>query len=308
MRILLTTIAILLAASTALQAQVAAPKLNPFSTSIITASNPATLVWGGPTRAGIGYIDMTMTDRPVGGPDVEQATGSGGLLQFDWVGESLAFHAEALAITLDLIPAFGGGSIDIDNTVLGAAFQVGEMFSIGAGLESDLVSGTGFEEEETLPLLGATLRLGEVFYLGAAAGTETFKDLTGEVDYSVQRLGVGLHSRDGDFGYHLDVYQQTSDSASNTTGTSVDEEETMGWVVEVVLMGGLLLGIESSSTDETSPAGVAGDVVDHTMVSVGWAGSEGLSLILSVFEEETTDTAGNITEFAFTFLGVAWIF
>jgi hypothetical protein len=309
MRVLLTTIAILLAASTALQAQIAAPRLNPITPSIISASNPAVFVWGGPTRAGLGYFDMNLTDRPVGGPDTEIASGNGTQLQFDWVGESFAFHAETIAITLDLIPAIGGGTFEVDKDAIGAAYQAGGLFSIGAGLESGSISAQGFLEESSLPLLGGTLRLGEVFYLGAVLGTETVSDAAGDVDRSVQRLGIGVHSREGDFGYHVEVYQETSDSATNaTTGTSADQEETSGWGVEVVLMGGLLLGIESATTDDTSPAGVAGDVEDQTLVSVGWAGSEGLSIVLSVWNQEETATNGDINEFAFTFLGLSWIF
>lgn len=309
MRVLLTTIAILLAGSTALQAQIAAPRLNPIAPSVISISNPAVFVWGGPTRAGIGYFDMIVTDRPAGGPDTEAASGSGAQLQFDWVGESFAFHAEAVDISLDIIPAFGGGAFDLKSDSLGAALQVGGLFSLGAGLESFSLSISGSFEEESLPLLGGTLRLGEVFYLGAAMGTGTYKDFNGEVEHSVERLGIGLHSRETSFGYHLEIFHELSDSAFDlNTGTSVNKEDTLGWTVEVVLMGGLLLGIESATIDFTGPFGAAGGKQEQTTVTLGWAGPEGLSLVLSVWDMEESDTAGNITEFAFTFLGVSWIF
>ncbi len=57
MRILSIAIVALLAFAGALQAQIAAPRLNPTIPVSQSAFNPAVLSWGGPSRVGGGLFD-----------------------------------------------------------------------------------------------------------------------------------------------------------------------------------------------------------------------------------------------------------
>ncbi|MEE8434785.1 MAG: hypothetical protein V3S64_08365, partial [bacterium] len=90
MRTLRFTIATLLAASIifagAVQAQVAAPRLNPIKSD----SNPAVVPWSEASRVGVGFIESS---NKSGTPLTETSTGEGFTGQFRFVGENFAFHA-----------------------------------------------------------------------------------------------------------------------------------------------------------------------------------------------------------------------
>ena len=53
---------------------------------------------------------------------------------------------------------------------------------------------------------------------------------------------------------------------------------------------------------------------ESTVLSVGWSGLEGLSLVVSLHETESTDldpastNFGEVVEFTSTFVGAAWLF
>lgn len=333
MRTLWLLIAALLAFAGAIQAQIAAPRLNPvissttnfrFRSGSTKPFNPAVLPWSGPSRVGIGvFTDTTIDVTRLNQPTVEAASGDGALVQFHWVGEAFAFAAEFADHSLDVTAAFGGGSVDIESSLVGVAYQGGEVFSIGIGQQTREFSIDGEIEKETLPMIGATVRLGEVLYIGAAFGEATVEKVdpfstpavAGEVDRSVQRVGVGLFGRNDDFGWHLEVYKEEKDSAQDTvTGVQVDEEESTGGTVEVILFGGLLLGWESVDTDLIGINGVLNREEESTVLSVGWSSMEGLSLVVSLHETESIDLDpastdfGEVVEFTSTFLGAAWLF
>ena len=311
MRILSLTIAALLALAGGLQAQIAAPRLNPTIPVSISAFNPAVLSWGGPSRFGGGLFDV---DRTVTQGGVSQlfASGDGTMAQVRLVGEDFAFHAELISISMPLDPAIGVGSLDIDNSFVGVSYQAGEVFSIGVGMQRDEVSFPGGSEESSLPMVGGTLRLGETVFFGAAFGTETFSESPGgEVDHTVFRAGAAVHFRDQDSGYHLEAYIEDANSEIDAaSGTEVDKEEAVGITAEVVFGGGFLVGLEIVNADSTSPGAASPDgETEDTTISVGWAGSEGLAVTLSLIENEDTDVAtGDTATFEATLLSVAWLF
>ncbi len=191
MRTLWLLIAALLAFAGAIHAQVAAPRLNPViaesSRPFNAPSNPATLPWSGPSRIGGGLLDLEVEDAT----GTQILEGDGKMLQARWVGENFAVAAEVLTSDFEDVPP--PGAFDFDAFLIGAAFQWGEVFSIGVGLESEELSFGTFSEQETLPVAGATLRLAEVIYLGVATGEATLEEsvptFTEELDRTVTRLG-----------------------------------------------------------------------------------------------------------------------
>ncbi len=333
MRSIWLLVAAMLVFAGAIHAQVAAPLLNPVVSSTTNFRLPsgstkpfnvAVLPWSGPSRVGIGVFTDTTFDRTkLNQPTEEVASGDGTLVQFRWVGEAFAFAAEFADHSLDLTGNFAPGSVDIESSLVGVAYQGGEVFSIGIGQQTRELFIDGEIEKETLPMIGATVRPGEVLYIGAAFGEATVEQVdpfstpavSGEVDRSVQRVGVGLFGRNDDFGWHVEVYKEEKDSAQDTvTGVQVDEEESTGCTVEVILFGGLLLGWEHFDTDLIGTNGVINREDEFDVLSVGWSGMEGLSLVVSLHESESTDVDpasadfGEVLEFTSTFVGAAWLF
>lgn len=311
MRIIIMAVATLLAFAGAIHAQVAAPRLNPIaieSTAPIFfghPSNPATLPWSGPSRIGGGLLDLEEEDAT----GIQTLEGDGKMLQARWVGEMFAVAAEVLNSDFEDVPP--PGAFDFDAFLIGAAFQWGEVFSIGVGLESQEFSVGTFSVKETLPVAGATLRLAEVIYLGVATGEATVElsdpTFTGEVDRTVTRLGAAYFWRDDDRGLHLEIYREERDSEQSIT-LEASGKDSDGFTVEVVFSN-ILIGYESITTEFTTFAGADLGPDEETIISVGWAPGQGLALVASKSEIEERGPAGNlITTLDSLFIGVAWLF
>lgn len=291
MRTLWITFAGLLAALTvfvgAVQAQVAAPRLNTTIAASQSVFNPAVLPWSGASRIGGGVFDSATES---GTPLTETATGDGFMGQIRLVGENFAFHADMTTQTMKSTQA-GGGSSDTDSSLAAFAYQGGGIFSIGVALQQSSNVSTTSTIESSIPIAGISLRVGEKFFVGAAFGTESTDYGDPEFERPVFRAGVGLMSRGGDFAWHLEAYIENRDSDTDLTvpGTSITpKEETSGVTVEAVIFGGLLLGFESVSTDYSIPSGLFSGKNDKTTISVGWAPTEGLNI--AVFLQETENT------------------
>ncbi len=160
---------------------------------------------------------------------------------------------------------------------------------------------------------GATVRLGEIYFIGAATGTSTASDSgsTGETDTSVIQLGAGVHSRDADGGYHLEVFIENVGSAAGTTGPGIDKEESVGLTAEVIFGGGWLIGLElfnTDTTDPTDPTGLSDSKNEEMTISLGWAPGEGLAVVLSLSEQEEKPVGGGGIAADFTIISVAWMF
>ncbi len=311
MRIIIMAVAALLAFAGAIQAQVAAPRLNPIaieSTAPIFSphpSNPATLPWSGPSRIGGGLLDLEEEDAT----GTQTLEGDGKMLQARWVGEMFAVNAEVLNSDFEDVPP--PGTFDFDAFLIGAAFQWGEVFSIGVGFESEELSDATVSLQETLPVAGATLRLAEVIYLGVATGEATLEEsvptFTEELDRTVTRLGVAYLWREDDRGLHLEIYREERDSEQSITLEAFGKDSD-GFTVEVVFSN-ILIGYESISTESTNFAGVDLGEDEETIISVGWAPGQGLALVASKSEIESTDAAGIPTDTLDSlFIGVAWLF
>ena len=314
MRFLLLSIAALLALAGGPQALIAAPRLNPVAiestVAIFSPSpfNPAVLPWSGPSRIG-GAVAKVESDVTTAGTTLPLGEGEGRMVQGRWVGETLAVSAEAFTRELDLDPlTFGPGTVEFDSSLVGVAFQVGEIFSLGAGRQSFELSGNSPDvTTRTLPVAGATLRVREVIYLGAASGDETVEDIsTQEGDRTVTRFGVAYHWRDGDTGLHVEVYRQEIDAIA--TPITEEEQESVGFTVEVVFAN-ILIAFESFETESTDNTGAVTSEDKATTVSLGWAPSQGLAIVASLVELELNDiSAGQLFTFDTQSIGIAWLF
>jgi len=315
MRTIGLTLIVVFTCWAAVQAQVAAPNLNPLQLNPTSAWNPAVLSWDGPSRIGGSYVDASMDFSTTGFSLDDAIVGDGNALHLRLIGESLAFGADYWVVNMEIDQTLGGGDAEFGNTTVGVSFQIGETFSIGGGQESgDAKFGTDFSAD-TLPIVGATLRLGGTFYLGFATGTETTEEEDtsipgsfGEGDRTVTRFGVAYQMRDGANGLHVEVWREEGD-AINTAALTVGSEESTGVTVEVVFAN-ILIGFESISIEEVDPATGSVDGEENiTNIAIGWVPMEGLQIVASLLESEKIDITNNqILTFNILSAGVAWSF
>lgn len=312
MRLITIAIIFLTAFAGVLQAQVAAPRINPAANVTLSVFNPAVLPWGGPSRIGLGLLDLEIESQPAIGTPQSAASGDGSTAQVRLVGSNAAFHAEFVSFSLDVEAAFGGGKLDADATYWGVGYQWGEAFSIGLGVESSKITLQTTTEELSLPVFGATLRIQEMILVGAALGTETVGDGTNELERSVFMAGAAWYSRDKMGGIHLEVYVQNTDSGADaTTGQNADEESIVGYTAEVIFADYFLVGfqlIDRKVTDPTDPTGAGDTDNQETIFTAGWVDSQGLSFVLTASSDEETDAAQDVTENSALTVSVAYAF
>jgi len=303
-------------------AQVAAPRLNPNAFEADNAINPATVPWSGPSRIGLGILDGS-EERTVNGvttPDSEQK--SKYVVQGRYVGENFAVSAETAKVeyTSSNNPT---QSAEFDVAVVNGAFVIGEMFSIGIGLQNltgefkdSTAPADSNKAEFTLPQVGLALNF-DGFSLGASTGTETIKktsvsppaaDVQEEVDRKVTRAGVGYAMRDSDKGLHIEAFKETKEYADFTNLNDDNEEDSTGVVLEVVFAN-ILLGVEAVSTEKNDKTGKLSSEKDAKLFSIGWVPEQGLSVTVTVEQDETTNPFNStVSNEDSTFVGVAWLF
>ena len=317
------------------QAQIASPRLNPMETlranpffhptsdvvlfDSSSPFNPAVDIWRDASHLGVGvgnHDSSASVSGPQGNFDV--ATGDSQTVQLALVGEMFAFSARVANHDMEIDPGLGTGTFTIDTAHVGLSAKLGEILSLGVGFQSeenhDETQGPGNEItlKEEMPLGGVTLRLGEMFFVGGAYGTETVDAESPQGpasgDRAVTNIGVGIQTRDGDTGFHIEIYKSTEDLLElfEPGGNEVysSEGEKTGATLEVVFSN-ILLGVESlNSTSEVNnpfpPPGVpvlrTGESKE-TMLSVGWIPQEGLSLVVSATENELTEYNGDVVTY-----------
>ncbi len=298
-------------------AQIAAPRLNPVTIDsllvgpnrLIKAFNPAVLPWSGGSRVGLGLSDIDIEFSALG-TTTTISSGDGMMVQGRYVGESFALAAESYQP--ELVGTATGATSDYDGLLVAAAFRFEDMFSVGVSQQSAEVVDATSSDSATLPLVGATVRIGESFFVGLATGDETVENTTAgvstEADRTVTQYGVAYLTRDGENGLHLEYYRQTVDAINDPVYGTENEEESAAFTVELIFSN-ILVGYESLDNESTDATGAVVEDVGMTTISLGWAPEEGLSIVASLQEEETTDPA---TGFGFTVgtmvVAVAWSF
>lgn len=297
--------------------QIAAPRLNPVTIDsslvspnrLIPAFNPAVLPWSGASRVAVGRSDLEAEETVLG---ITQSTntGEGTVVQGRYVGESFALAAESYQLELTDIST--GALSDFDSSLVAAAFRFGDMFSAGVSQQTaENVNGTN-TDSATLPLLGATVRIGESIFVGLATGEETVENINAgvstEADRTVTQIGVAYLARDGENGLHLEYYRQTVDAIDDPSYGTEDEQESAAFTVELIFSN-VLVGYESMDNEISDTTGTVVEDVGLTTISLGWVPEEGLSIVASLQEEETTNAAsGNVFRIETTVIAIAWLF
>lgn len=322
-------LSVLIIFASAVQAQVAAPRLNSIIPEAPDAFNPATLPWSGPSRVGSQLMYESTKEATVN--DVTTTTGEGEgkyNVQGRYVGETFALSAEALKID-STFPNVSSTMVD-EASMVNAAVLLGDMFSIGVGQQNSnhFVDDTDavilapvpatWEVDSALLQVGLTAQLFEGFFLGGSAGTDTITHTattsTGfyaseEQDRSVKRMGVAYFARDGDGGFHLEAYKEIKEFVEFTDADLGIEEEidTTGVVLEVVFAN-ILLGVESIGSEFSDATSVAWELTDQAF-SIGWVPEEGFSVTATVRQAETTyPYSTGVENEESSFVGIAWLF
>ena len=335
--------AFLLATATATQGQVAAPRLNPVIPESGGIINPATLIFGGPSRIGLGLASDRTFEETNNGKTTTVAEGDGKFLgQGRFVGDFFAIGVEIGRVELTLPGTDFTG--EINGSMVNATLQFGEILAIGIGQQNTELIRKGtfidfpippflapFEivEERSLPMVGASLRLADSFFIGVASGSETFNisvfvDISPvppliiigseEVQRDVTRFGVGYFSRDLENGLHVEVYQEEREAVDlinpdvNLLLPILAGEETIGATLEVVFTN-ILIGLEKISTKFTNLTGAVIKEKKEQGISLGYAPANGFSIVLTRTDTENTFAGTENTENSeITFLGIGWLF
>ncbi len=292
-QIWLIAVALLVMAG-AVQAQVAAPRLNPHAVEgtrvtpnqVLKAFNPAVLAWNGPSRIGIMVKDLEGTDHQ-GGTKTPAVTGDGQVFQGRFVGDIVAFSAEVYHMDLDDLGG-GSGTFTFDGLTLALSFRIGDVISLGIGQQSGNFAFVTGDESQSMPSAGLTVRLGGLLYLGAAAGTETLDRTTAEADRSVSQVGVALHSDMEGSGYHLEVYKHNAAAIDDPLFGTEDEVDTTAFTAEVKFAD-LLLSVEQYKSEAVDTGGIVQEEVKETVATVGWVPMPGFMITAGLVKEKETD-------------------
>ncbi|MCZ6534292.1 MAG: hypothetical protein O7A08_15180, partial [SAR324 cluster bacterium] len=251
MRFSLSIITLLALLAGTVQAQVAAPPLQPLFGG--TTDNPAAMQWAGYSFAGGAVFsgDQTATDSagapiPAAAADVDAA-----LAELRVVFDSFSFGATVVNFEFKG-SGFAGESTE---TAVGFAFLIGDMFSFGLGVENaedkETFGGPVIITEFSLPVAGISVRLGEVIFLGVSGGTETATGnfFTGEFKRNVRRAGVALYTAPGNFQTHLEVYAEARDPFV-TSATDFSNDTKLTGMMAEILWGSFLLAVNATSETE----------------------------------------------------------
>ncbi|MCZ6626786.1 MAG: hypothetical protein O7E56_01025, partial [SAR324 cluster bacterium] len=247
MRFSLAIITLLALLAGTVQAQVAAPPLQPLFGG--TTDNPAAMQWAGYSFAGGAAFsgDQTGTDSagapiPAAAADVDAA-----LAELRVVFDSFSFGATVVNFEFKG-SGFAGESTE---TAVGFAFLIGDMFSFGLGVEKsevkNIFGGITDTSEFSLPLAGISVRLGEVIFLGVSGGTQTGQGTNPpEFKRNVRRAGVALYTAPGNFQTHLEVYAEARDPFV-TSATDFSNDTKLTGMMAEILWGSFLLAVNATS-------------------------------------------------------------
>ena len=186
------------------------------------------------------------------------------------------------------------------------------MVAVGVSTQPGEIGDATETTSANMHLLGATVCIGESIFVGLATGEETVENINAgvstEADRTVTQIGVAYLARDGENGLHLEYYRQTVDAIDDPSYGTEDEQESAAFTVELIFSN-VLVGYESMDNEISSATGTVVTDVGLTTISLGWVPEEGLSIVASLQEEETTNAAsGNVFRIETTVIAIAWLF
>lgn len=317
------------------QGQIAAPRLNTVIQAAGTPFNPGVLSWN--ERSLVSFLvvpDVTVEDEDqTTGAITPLGSGSGAGLGVRLIGETFSFAVEAFGVEIDAEPIVNpplGAKFETGDSLLVFSAKIGDTISVGIGLEgfedkdTDNNTGVSATVEGGLGNIGGVWMLTDTFFLGGSVGSETVKDDNFgtpalEADHNIARIGAGWYWRDGDGGFHAEVYKEKMEVLEFRDNNGIlqfaEEEDSTGVTLEV-LFSNFLLGIESlkSTIDTLDPFALPQRVKieeEEVTLTLGWMPEDGLSIALAlVGSEETDDDPTNTTleRIEAAVIGVSWAF
>ena len=209
-------------------AQVAAPSFSPgtarvvrldifgFNSATFTPDNPASLMWGAPTRLGLGAVQLESRDNYAG-----YFTGA------RLVGMAMAFGVEYLAFENT------GDSIEHAEQIVNIQFasKVFDFLSWGFGQEYVTVEDRRGKRDLSSVTIGASSNIADFIYLGFAIGHDAVKENrpTGNLFYDrdFRMYGAALRTS-GDYRLYLDLSLLDKDDFDHPFGNDGGYAATTG--------------------------------------------------------------------------------
>lgn len=285
--------------------QVAAPRMNSLQIESPFPYNPAVLPWSPNTRITLGSATTSAT-QSVAGITSDLASGSGSLVQFRLLGNTISIMAEVLNLGLSIEPALGGGDVSIDNTLVALSYQIGGWLSFGIGSRTNQFSDPISADKSAATTFGTGVRLWDNFYFGYSVGNISESNSLGESSRPVSTYGLAIQWREGPEGMHLEGYVENRGDTS--APLFIESEVVTGAIVEAILFN-LLFSFESISNKISDAAGSTVRTVDDSIASFGWLPEDGFTIGVTIHRTKETDIAtGNATFIDTTFLNLGWMF
>lgn len=285
--------------------QIAAPRMNSLQIESPFPYNPAVLPWSPNTRITLGSVSTTAS-QSTAGVTSDLADGSGSLVQFRLLGETISIMAELLSTDLTIDPLAGGGEVTIDNTLVALSYQIGGWLSFGIGSRANQFTNPTSSEKSAATTLGAGVRLWDNLYFGYSVGNISESDALGESSRPVSTYGLAIQWREGPEGMHLEGYVENRGDTS--APLPVESEVVTGATVEAILFD-LLFSFESISNKISDATGTTVTTVDDSIASFGWLPEDGFTLGVTIHSSKETDIATGDTIFIdTTLLNLGWMF
>jgi hypothetical protein len=253
-----------------------------FNSPGFTPDNPAALMWGGPSRIGLGHLEHK---GPANGA-MSSETINGDFIGGRWVGERIALGAEYLSAADD------AASVRLEQKLSSAqiAFKVADFLSFGVALDNeelDTVQNLFTPAGTTIPvpvstdttdkLLGVSLNLGDWLYLGYGAGSEeqqrTEFGASQNAQRNVTQSGIAVRTL-GTVRVYLAYDVIDRSDFSNVSGPAGDGVTFSSGTAQLGVWNALVGYSQTDVHDKHTP----NDTVQYSHYDMAWAPEKGLAL------------------------------
>lgn len=247
-----------------------------FNGANFTPDNPAALLWGAPTRVGLGGLRTESTDH-VSGETTELRGEFGGLRL---VGEVGAFGLEHLARK---------DRFAFNETVTNGQFsaKVADFLSWGiGGSKTGVDDGSGSTDLESVTL-GISFNLWDWLFVGYALGNDELKQITASAELTAIRdlrmFGVAIRTN-GAFRFYIEWYGQEKKPFETAAGPTGEAKVSSGALQ--IIAWNVLVGVATTSIKLDG----AGDIRIGT-ADLGFAPEQGFAVTARLITVDDMDPA-----------------
>ena len=231
--------------------------------------NPAVLQWSAPSRWGGGTIRAERELLPPDGPNFTDFKGLFG--GFNVTGPGFSYAGQIVELT-DKTHATG---LDADwNSLSGAAaFQAGERFAFGVGLERTGNSARSASVDYNTTQLGMSVRVTNAIFAGLVMGTENIVIQNNTSQRGIQRYGIGWRTGSTKSQFHLEAFRTEKDKATDFTPRSEYSDMSLTTGVIEAQFWKIFTGFTTTSGKQET----FGQEIQSNAWEIGWIGKSGLS-------------------------------